>query len=125
MLKYGLLIIGLIIFIIGTFYLFGYEPTYLELNNGEHSFNKDRNLLNQTGKTDPNGLVDINGVPAVVDKDGNFYGMVVIHNGLNIINVTAKAPFKSVTSNIATVKRTETPNHIDVYYNINNTIQKP
>ena len=125
MLKYILLAICILGFIIAGFYIFGYEPTNLILNNGEHSFNKDMNLLNQTGKTDPNALVYINGVPAVVDNDGNFYGTVVIHNGLNIINVTAKATFKSARSNIATVNRTETPNHIEVYYQINNTIQKP
>lgn len=125
MLKYILLVICFIGISISGFYIFGYESTNLILNNGEHSFNKDMNLLNQTGKTDPNALVYINGAPAIVDNDGNFYGMVVIHNGLNIINVTAKAPFKSTTSNIATVNRTETPHHIDVYYQINNTIQKP
>ncbi|ADZ09119.1 hypothetical protein Metbo_0870 [Methanobacterium lacus] len=122
--KYILVVICFIGFIIVGFYIFGYEPTNLILNNGEYSFNKDMNLLNQTGKTDPEALVYINGIPAVVDDDGNFYGMVGINNGLNIINVTAKAPFKSITSNIATVKRTETPHHIDVYYQINNTIQK-
>jgi len=125
MLKYYLLVICLIGIIITSFYIFGYEPTNLILNNGEHSFNEDMNLLNQTGKTDPNALVYINDVPAVVDNNGNFYGMIEINNGLNIINVTAKAPFKSLTSNVATVNRTETPHHINVYYQINNTIQKP
>jgi hypothetical protein len=60
----------------------------------------------------------------IVDKDGNFYGMVDIHNGMNIINITSKAPFKSTTSNIATVKRTEDKNGVNYYCEYNKTTKQ-
>jgi len=124
MLKYGLTIMVIIICAIGGAYLVGYEPTNLELKHDENSLNKNLSVLNQTGKTDPNAVVDINGKPALVDKDGNFYGMVDIHNGMNIINVTAKAPFKSATSNIVTVKRTEDKNGVNYYSEYNQTLKQ-
>ncbi len=125
MLKYALLFVGILVVILSILYFVGYEPTNLVLNNGEYSFNKDLNVLNQSGKAEPNSWVKINGKSAFVDQNGNFYCLVDIHNGTNIINVTAKAPFKSINTKIASVKRTETPNHIDVYYSLNNTYVAP
>jgi hypothetical protein len=116
-----LLFVAILVVILGILYFIGYEPTNLVLNNGEYSFNNDLNVLNQSGRSEPNSWVKINGNSAFVDQNGNFYCLVDIHNGSNIINVTAKAPFKSIKTNIASVKRTETPNHIDVYYSMNNS----
>jgi hypothetical protein len=124
MLKYGLTIMVIILLAIGGAYLVGYEPTNLELKHDENSLNKISSVLNQTGKTDPNAVVDINGKPAFVDKDGNFYGMIDIHNGMNIINITAKAPFKSPTSDIVTVKRTQDKYGVNYFIEYNKTIQQ-
>lgn len=89
------------------FNVFGYEPTSLELSKTDNLFDKNITKLNQTGKTDPNAVVIINGKNATVDKNGNFYAIIDLKDGINIINVTAKAPFKSKNQTFATVNKVQ------------------
>lgn len=91
---------------IGGAYFFGLEPTKLDLNSGENLFNSQMTELNQSGTTEPFSTVTINGENVPVDKNGNFYKVIKLKEGKNVVNVTAKAPFKSKTETfaIATVK---------------------
>ena len=125
MLKYALLFVGILMVILCIIYFVGYEPTNLVLNNQEYSLNNDLDVLNQSGMAEPDSWVKINGKSAFVDQNGNFYCLVDIHNGTNVINVTAKAPFKSINTKIASVKRIETPNKIELHISRNNTYAAP
>lgn len=116
MLKYELLLVGILLVVLCIIYFIGYEPTNLVLNNQEYSLNNDLKVLNQSGMAEPDSCVKINGKSAFVDQYGNFYCLVDIHNGSIVINVTAKAPFKSINTKIASVNRTETPNHIELHF---------
>lgn len=107
-----------------SIYLVGYEDTNLELTDSEYDLNNEMNQFNQTGHTEPWAQVTINNEKVPVDKKGNFYKVVTINNGENIINITAKAPFKSPTSKIAIMKRTEENNHINLYHKINTTVPR-
>ncbi|MBZ2164906.1 hypothetical protein [Methanobacterium spitsbergense] len=123
MIKYGVLAGGLIAIFIVAFYVFGYEPTSLELTKSENLFDKNITKLNQTGKTDPNAIVTINGEKVPVDKNGNFYWVIDLKNGKNIINVTAKAPFKSKNQTYAIVNRAEDKDGVTGDWDWNNTYE--
>ncbi len=121
MIKYVITVGGLIAIFIIAFYVFGLEPTQLELTNGENLFDKNITKLNQTGKTEPNAIVTINGENVVVDKNGYFNKVLDLKNGLNIINVTAKAPFKSEFKTYAIVNRIEDKDGVSGDWNWNKT----
>lgn len=106
MIKYAITVGGLIAVFIVAFYVFGLEPTKLELTQGSNFHDRNFTKINQSGKTEPYATVTINGENVAVDKDGNFYKVIEIQNGQNIIVVDAKAPFKSAIQLNTTVNRT-------------------
>lgn len=108
------------IFVIG-FYIFGLQPTDLELTKGKNFFDKEITKINQSGKTEPYATVTINGEGVPVDKEGNFYKVIDLKNGQNIINVTSKAPFKSLTQTTAIVDREEDSNGVHGLWSWNGT----
>lgn len=86
-------------------------------------FNKWGTKLNQTGKAELYAAVTINGKTVPVDKDGNFYDIIDLKNGSNIINITAKAPFKSPTQTYAVANRKEDKYGVSWDWNWNYTFQ--
>ena len=123
LIKYAITTLGLIALFIIAFYVFGTEPTYLELTKGLNLFNKYGTKLNQTGKAEPYSTVTINGKSVPVDKEGNFYEVMDLKNGSNVINVTVKAPFKSSTQTYAVANRKEDKDGICWDWNWNGTFQ--
>lgn len=107
MIKNVILAGGLIAILIIASYTFGIGPTNIKLTKGPNLVNANVTTLNQTGTAEPYSTVTINGEPATVDTNGNFYKVVNLKNGTNIINVTAKAPFKKSSSTYAVVNRYE------------------
>jgi hypothetical protein len=96
----------------------------LELTKGETLFDKNITKLNQTGKTEPGAVVTINGENVVVDKNGYFSEVLDLKNGTNIVNVTAKAPFKSEFQTYAIVNRIEDKDGVSGSWDWNKTIEK-
>lgn len=124
MLKFSIMVLGLIILLIGCFYVFGLEPTNLDLYNGEDNFNENATQLNQSGKTESSATVTINNETVLVDGNGRFHHVIDIHDGENLIHITSKAPFKSTTKTTINVKRKKTSNGVHVSWTWNHTIQK-
>jgi len=118
LIKYAITVGGLIAVFIVAFYVFGLEPTKLELTEGNNFHDKDFTKVNQSGKTEPYATVTINGENVAVDKDGNFYKVIEIQNGHNIIFVDAKAPFKSATQLNTTVNKTEDKNGVSAEWSM-------
>ena len=118
LIKYTITVGGLIAIFIICFYIFGIEPTQLELNRGDF-IDKNLTKLNQSGKTEPYSTVTINGEAVVVDANGNFYKVMNVKNGVHVVTVTAKAPFKSQSQLNVTTNRTEDEDGIlaDVWSN--------
>lgn len=110
----------LAIFIVGS-YFFGLEPTELELTHGKF-INSEITELNQSGHTEPYATVTINGENIPVDKNGNFYKVIKLKDGQNIINVTAKAPFKSQTKTYAVATRITDENDVSGEWSWNGTV---
>ena len=54
--------------------------------------------VNITGKTDPDAIVDINGLPVTLDMDGNFRQEVYLDLGMNNITVVATDPHGNTVS---------------------------
>jgi hypothetical protein len=106
LIKYAVTVGGIIAIAIIAFYVFGMEPTYLELDKGNFP-DKNYTKFNQTGKTEPYATVTINGESVAVDRNGNFYNVVDVKNGVNTIVITSKAPFKSQSQLYAFTNRTE------------------
>lgn len=125
MIKYGLTVGGLIAIFIIAFYVFGLGPTNVELTKKDNLFDQNATKLNQTGHTEPYATVTLNGEIVPVDKNGNFYKVVDVHEGQNIINVTSKAPFKSTSFTYAIVTKKEDKNGVTVDWDCNNTVQVP
>jgi hypothetical protein len=124
MLKFGITVLGMILLLVGGFYVFGFEPTYIDLYNGENSFNENATQLNQTGKTEPGAVVTINNNTVFVDEDGDFHETITIGDGENLIHITSKAPFKSITKTTIQVNRKNTSKSVHVSWIWNQTIQK-
>ena len=124
MLKFGITLLGMILLLVGCFYVFGLEPTHIDLYNGENSFNENATQLNQTGKTEPHATVTINNNTVFVDKNGEFHKTINISDGENLIHITSKAPFKSITQTTIQVIRKDTGKGILVSWFWNHTIQK-
>ncbi len=124
MIKYAITVGGIIAIAIIAFYIFGMEPTYLELGKGNFP-NDNYTKYNQTGKTEPYATVTINGEAVAVDGNGNFYKVVDVKNGVNTIVITAKAPFKSKSQLYAFTNRTEDKEGADVEWWSNNSIIDP
>lgn len=123
MIKYAIVAGGLIIISIIAFYYVGVQPTNIELNNGYNLFNQNVTEINQTGTTDPNAKLTINGEPVIVDKNGNFSEIIYLKDGQNIINITAKAPFESQTQTYAIVNRIVDKNGASGTWAWNDTIK--
>ncbi len=125
MIKNVILAGGLIAILIIAPYTFRIGPTNIQLTKGPNLVNAHVTTLNQTGKAEPYATVDINGEPATVDKNGNFYKVINLKNGTNIINVTAKAPFKTSTKTYAVVNRNEDKKGVNWDWEWNYTTQTP
>ena len=97
LIKYVITIGGILAIAVLAFYVFGIEPTELALKEGTNFHDVNFTKVNQSGKTEPYSTVLINGESVSVDKNGNFYKVITLKNGTNIITVEAKAPFKSKT----------------------------
>jgi hypothetical protein len=115
MMKRNLIMfLGIIALAIIALYFFGMGSTNLELayDNGSYDINdsgmnKEITTLNISGTTESYATVTINGESVPVDKNGNFYKVIVLKNGTNIYYVNAKAPFKSTNQINVTTNRIE------------------
>lgn len=67
------------------------EPPKLSIDTPSdgQTYNKERNPLRVSGKTDPNVRVTVNDFWAVVDGQGNYYYSLPLKNGANEIKVVA------------------------------------
>jgi hypothetical protein len=123
--KYDLILFGgFVIFMVVSFYITGYEETYLELNDPQYTLNSDYDKLIASGHTEAWADVTINHEKVHVDKAGNFYKEIKINNGENLINITAKAPFKFTVTRIGLLKKTVENTTTNLSYRMNYTVQK-
>jgi parallel beta-helix repeat protein len=61
--------------------------------------------VNITGKTDPDAIIDINGLPVTLDMNGNFMQEVYLDLGMNNITVVATDPHGNKVSHTYQVLR--------------------
>jgi len=98
-------------------------PTTLTLDHGDF-LNNNCSKLNQSGKTDPNAVVTINGENLTADRNGNFYKIIDLKTGNYTINISSKSFFKTKTDTYINIGRTQNKTGASGSWEWNGTVQQ-